>query len=85
MKAARSIGSERAIAHDQPAPGPRAQVELYQWWSLPSGQVVELRRIAGQQNPECTVRNINAEGEMAPGEYVLTLRFLVKHGKKVKG
>ncbi|CAN7472595.1 hypothetical protein LJR130_003819 [Variovorax sp. LjRoot130] len=77
--------AERAIKVDQPAPGPRPQVSLYQWWKLPSGQVVELRRIAGQHNPEVTVRNVNENGEMAPGEYVLTLRFLVNHGQKVKG
>ena len=81
------MSTARRIISDQPLPARRVQqrAELYQWWELPSGQVVELRRIAGQHAPECTVRNVNADGEMAAGEYVLTLRFLVTYGKKVKG
>lgn len=77
----------RSIKVDQPPAFPRIQhnATLYQWWRLPSGQIVELRKIEGQRAPECTVRNVNEDGELAPGEYVLTLRFLVTHGRKVKG
>lgn len=59
-------------------------VEIYSWWRLASGNIVELRRfqtVEGQ--PQCVVRDVNADGEMAPGEYVLTLRFLRAHGKPV--
>lgn len=84
MSEPRPIVSARAIQIDQPAPGLRPQVGLYQWWKLPSGQIVELRRIVGQHNPEVVVRNVNENGEMAPGEYQLALRFLVNHGQKVK-
>ncbi|WP_213956310.1 hypothetical protein [Variovorax sp. dw_954] len=83
-----AIGSVRTIYLEQPRPTQRGNAprpELYQWWELPSGQCVELRRIVGHHNPEAVVRNVNADGEMAPGEYVLTLRFLVTHGRKVKG
>jgi hypothetical protein len=82
-----ALGSVRVVTFDQPTPIQRVQhqASLYQWWKLPSGQVVELRRIVGQHNPEVVVRNVNENGEMAPGEYVLTLRFLVNHGQKVKG
>lgn len=87
MSAVRAAGAVRTITAEQPLHVPRMHhgAELYQWWKLPSGQVVELRRIVGQHTPECVVRNINADGEMAPGEYVLTLRFLVAHGRRVKG
>lgn len=78
--------SVRVIACEQPMPMPRQQhgLELYQWWKLPSGQVVEVRRIVGTSAPECVVRNLNDDGEMASGEYNLTLRFLVTRAKKVK-
>lgn len=86
MSTSRASGL-RVIRAEQPLPIPRQQhhAGLYQWWKLPSGQVVELRRITGQRNPEVIVRNINQDGEMAPGEYSLTLRFLVNHAQKVKG
>lgn len=65
---------------------PRMQhgADLYQWWRLPSNQIVEIRRIAGAANPECVVRNINADGEMSHGEYALSLRFIVLYGEQVK-
>ncbi|MFM9424369.1 hypothetical protein RCH10_000797 [Variovorax sp. GrIS 2.14] len=81
-------GSDKAPRKlvDQPTPMPRTQhgAELYQWWRLPSMQVIEIRRIAGTASPECVVRNVNADGEMSTGEYVLSLRFIVIHGKQVK-
>lgn len=79
-------GSIRVITTEQPIPIPRQQhgLDLYQWWKLPSGQVVEVRRIVGAGTPECVVRNVNTDGEMAAGEYSLTLRFLVTRAKKVK-
>jgi hypothetical protein len=85
MRAAQSAGAAHVIPTNQPLFEQRPAVTLYSWWRLPSGQVVELRRITGQHNPEVTVRNINEDGEMAAGEYVLTLRFLATHGKRVKG
>lgn len=81
-----TAASVRIIRSEQPLPMPRQQhgLELYQWWRLPSGQVVEVRRIEGVSAPECVVRNLNDDGEMASGEYSLTLRFLVTRAKRVK-
>ena len=71
------------VTVDQPEFEIRPPVTLYSWWCLPSGQGVDVRRITGQHNPEVVVRNVNDDGEMAAGEYVLTLPFLVKHGRRV--
>lgn len=81
-----AVATVRTITCEQPLPTPRQQhgLALYQWWKLPSGQVVEVRRILGTSAPECVVRNVNEDGEMAAGEYCLTLRFLVTRAKKVK-
>ncbi|MNX93674.1 hypothetical protein D3C86_1258690 [compost metagenome] len=65
-------------------PGPRQSLTMYSWWTLPSGQIVEARRIVGEHHPEVVVRNVNKDGELAPGEYQLTLTFLVRHGKQVR-
>ncbi len=64
--------------------GPRGSMELYSWWTLPSGQVVEVRRIVGEHHPEVVVRNVNENSELAAGEYSLALTFLVRHGKQVR-
>lgn len=78
----------KTIYIDQPPPAEiparRPQLSLYDWWLLPSGQIVELRKISGEHNPEVVVRNVNSDGEMAPGEYCLTLRFLVTRAKRVE-
>lgn len=78
----------RTIYIDQPPPAEiptrRPELLLYTWWQLPSGQVVELRKIVGEHNPEVVVRNVNDDGEMAAGEYCLTLRFLVTRAKRVQ-
>jgi len=78
----------RTILLDQPLPTEvpthRPDVSLYSWWKLPSGQVVELRRILGTHAPEVVVRNVNDDGEMAAGEYNLTLRFLVTRCARVR-
>jgi len=65
-------------------PGVRSALQLYQWWTLPSGQVVEVRKIEGEHQPEVVVRNINENSEMAPGEYKLRLTFLVRFCKQVR-
>lgn len=65
-------------------PGPRQPLTVYSWWTLPSGQVVEVRKIEGEHQPEVVVRNINENSELAPGEYRLRLSFLVRHGKQVR-
>lgn len=57
-------------------------MNIYDWWELASGKLVELRRfqdVDGQA--QVVVRDVNEDGEMAQGEYVLTLRFLRAHGK----
>ena len=69
---------------DQPLPRTgKHGIYLYGWWQLPSGAVVEVRKITGESNPECVVRRLNADAEMEPGEFVLRLSFLAKHGKQV--
>ncbi|WP_017760682.1 hypothetical protein [Pseudacidovorax intermedius] len=78
----------KTIYIDQPPPAEiptqRPVLMLYSWWKLPSGQVVELRKISGEHNPEVVVRNVNSDGEMAQGEYNLSLRFLVTRAKRVE-
>ncbi len=57
-------------------------LEIYSWWELVSGKLIELRRfqtVDGQA--QVVVRDVNEDGELAQGEYVLTLRFLRAHGK----
>ncbi|MET3514329.1 desulfoferrodoxin (superoxide reductase-like protein) [Pseudacidovorax sp. 1753] len=78
----------KTIYVDQPPPSEiphaRPPLHLYDWWLLPSGQIVELRKISGEHNPEVVVRNINSDGEMAAGEYCLSLRFLVTRATRVE-
>lgn len=64
-------------------------VAVYSWWRLPSGKVVEIRRIVNDgpvkgRGVECVVRDVGEDGELAPGEYSLTLRFLCMHASPVR-
>jgi hypothetical protein len=58
-------------------------VLLYTWFLLPSGRMVEVRKITGDHKPVVVVRYVNDNGELAHGEFVLLLSFLVQHGKAV--
>lgn len=65
------------------------------WLKLPSGKVVEVRRLNlvrmprkdGDKGPrlatEVTLRFLNADGAMAPGEFALSLTFINTHCKRV--
>lgn len=60
------------------------ELQMYGWWRLASGAIVELRRFQTEEGQaQVVVRTINEDGEMSPGEFVLTLRFLRMHGKPV--
>jgi hypothetical protein len=79
------MGAAFKLVPVDPRPRPAWSIERYSWWTLPSGQLIEVRRIEGEHQPEVVVRNINENSEMAPGEYRLRLAFLVRFGKQVKG
>ena len=55
---------------------------IYKPFILPSGKVVEVRRIEQGTNPEAVVREVNENDQLAPREDTLTLRFLLTHCKK---
>lgn len=55
---------------------------IYKRFILPSGKVVEVRRIEQGSNPEAVVREVNENDQLAPREDTLTLRFLLTHCKK---
>lgn len=70
-----------------------------QWWRLPSGQVVEIRRVRMLDLPlpvdaapgttpaefaEAVIRYLNNDGAMAPGEFHLSCAFLTKRATRVK-
>ncbi|MCY1166573.1 hypothetical protein D9M73_65150 [compost metagenome] len=66
-----------------------------QWFKLPSGKTAEVCGLAQVRMPmtdqdreprfstEVTLRFLNNDGAMAPGEFVLSLEFLLKHGVRV--
>lgn len=68
-----------------------------QWFLMPSGKTVEVcrveccevvrldargRRMTVEEH-EVVLRYLNNDGAMAPGEFLLALDFLLKHGKHV--
>jgi hypothetical protein len=54
-----------------------------EWWELPSGRIVCVRRIEGVGTfCEVVVRYVDDDGSMAQGEFNLTLAFLAR-GRKV--
>lgn len=62
------------------------QVEPGAWIELPSGSIVNVRKITTVtvQSQVVTVRSVDAEGRMASGSYDLSLDHLLEHGKIVK-
>lgn len=57
---------------------------MYKRFILPSGKVVEVRRVEQGANPEAVVREVNENDQLAPREDTLTLRFLLNHCKKAR-
>lgn len=61
----------------------RSLPAVREWWQLPSGRIVCVRRIEGVGSfCEAVVRYVDDDGSMAQGEFNLTLAFLSR-GKKV--
>lgn len=60
-----------------------ALVSKGQWFRLPSGKVVEVCGTKGPRHVEVVLRYLDDDGAMAPGEFQLSLEFLLKHGKRV--
>jgi len=56
---------------------------LFDWWQLPSGKLISIRKITGVSRPELTVRYINDDGAMEPGEFFISMAFLAAHGKRI--
>jgi hypothetical protein len=54
-----------------------------QWFKLPRGKVAEVCMVKTGHRPEVVLRYLDNDGAMAPGEFVLTLEFLLKHGARV--
>jgi hypothetical protein len=53
------------------------------WWQLPTGRTVSVRRIENDQGAaEAVVRYVDEQGAMAQGEFNLTLAF-ISRGRKV--
>lgn len=58
---------------------PRAE----EWWSLPSGRLVSIRRIEQHEgHTEVVVRYLDEQGGMAQGEFHLSVSYIAR-GRKV--
>lgn len=55
---------------------------MYKRFILPTGKVVEVRRVERGHNPEVVVREVNEHDQLAPRDDTLTLSFLLKHCKR---
>lgn len=62
------------------------QVGVGAWIELPSGSIVNVRKITTVvvKSQTVTVRAVDCEGRMASGSYELSLDHLLEHGKVVK-
>lgn len=58
-------------------------IRLFDWWELPSGRLVSIRKITGVSRPELTVRYIDENGAMLPGEFFISMAFLAAHGQRI--
>jgi hypothetical protein len=62
---------------------PTALPSLGEWWKLPSGRTVSIRRIDGIGfETEITVRYVDEQGAMSTGELHLSIAYVCR-GKKV--
>ena len=57
---------------------------LYKRFVLPSHKMVEVRKVEEGQRPECVVREVNDDNELSPGEFNLTLQFLLTQAREVR-
>lgn len=60
-------------------PAPR----LFDWWRLPSGKLISIRKITGVSRPELTVRYVDDNGALHPGEFFISMAFLAAHGTRI--
>jgi hypothetical protein len=53
------------------------------WWLLPTGRTVSIRKIEGRgRSTECVVRYVDEHGGMSQGDFSLSLAY-VSRGRKV--
>lgn len=57
---------------------------LYKRFRMPSGKLLEVRRVEEGAHPEVVVREVNDDDELSPGEFNLSLRFILAHGREVR-
>jgi hypothetical protein len=63
--------------------GPNLLPAVGEWWQLPTGRTVSVRRIENVEgSAEAAVRYVDEHGGMAQGEFELTLAF-ISRGRKV--
>jgi hypothetical protein len=61
------------VAHSKPL------LQVDDWYQLPSGRIVVIRRVNGPgPGAEATVRYINDEGQLANGEFELSVAFVLR-------
>jgi hypothetical protein len=57
---------------------------LYKRFRMPSGNLLEVRRVTDGAHPEVVVRKVDENDKLSPGEFNLTLRFLLAYGREVR-
>jgi hypothetical protein len=57
---------------------------LYKRFLLPSGKMIEVRKVQDGTRPECVVREVNTDDQLSQGEYNLRLDFLLQRAKAVR-
>ena len=58
-------------------------IRLFDWWRLPSGKLISIRKINGVSRPELEVRYIDNNGAMEPGAFFISMAFLAAHGTRI--
>ena len=60
---------------------------IYSFFQLPSGKLVQVRKVSKLEpedtQPAALVRYVNDDGELSPGEFHLSVRFLMQKARKV--
>lgn len=65
------------------AAGPAQLPATNEWWLLPSGRIVSIRRIEGAGfETELVVRYVDEHGSMGQGEFNLSISYVVR-GRRV--
>lgn len=61
-------------------------VRVDDWWELPTGKVVSVRRIEGEASAlEAVVRYVDSDAGMAQGEFNLSVRYVARGRRVVHG